>query len=96
MLEDYKYSPEMFVWNNQFKYDPSDFIKYDNLADEMREFYRIFEEVKAGNKNYDGLLLGQYQDIYYTLKNIALDNAIDGQLYNELIDYFGGMADEKL
>lgn len=96
MFETYKYSPELFVWNNQFKYHPYDFAKYDNLTDEMKEFYRILEEIKAGNKNYQGLLLGQYQDIYYTLKNIASDHAIDSELYEELIDYFGGIANEKL
>jgi len=91
----YKFSPELFEWNNQFKYNPEEYE--DRLGDDLREFYRLYELIKkTGNEDLKGLLNGQYDEIFFTTKNLMVDGVLDKEVRDEINNYLGELYYDRL
>ena len=96
MFVEYKYSPELFEWNGQFEYNPEEYSHFDNLDNELREFYRLYELVKkTGEEDLKGLLHAQYQEIFFATKNLMVDDLLSKEVREGMNDYLGGLYNDR-
>ena len=71
-----------------YKYNPEDYKGILGLSDDLTEFYRLYEQYRAG-KNDDSLfaLKNHWENLFFTIKHREVEDTLSPLLASEIRGY---------